>query len=221
MSEKTRTPRTVAKPQARRSVVAFAVGLGVAGGLLGSGVLFAIAVGLGLLPAGRRWLWATPLLLCILAGCTTLTTRPPLTQVEPRPLGIVAHLTEGSAAALPAAVAAALDPKSDLAFRYQERAHQDDNEVPGALVLIVSPIFLLGVPTGSYTVTVSAELTVSRGSHEVARYQAAAVASRLYGFYYGSTLRELEAQARTQVRRAIDETLYLNADKLAAMTPTP
>ena len=138
-----------------------------------------------------------------------------------RPLGVVAHLAEGSAAALPAAVAAALDPKSDLAFRYRERAHQDDNEVPVALALILSPIFLLGVPTGSYTVTVSAELSVSRGSHEMARYQAEAVASRLYGLYYGSTLRELEAQARTQVRRVIDETLYLNADKLAAMTPTP
>ena len=200
-------------------VVAPAVGVAILSGLLGSGVLFAIAVALGVLSAGRLWLWATPVLLCILAGCTTLTTRPPLAQVEPRPLGVVAHLAEGNAATLPAAVAAALDPKSDLAFRYQERAHQDDNEAPVALVLILSPIFLLGVPTGSYTVRVSAELTVSRGSHEVTRYQAEAVASRLYGLYYGSTLRELEAQARTQVRRVIDEALYVNADKLAEMTP--
>lgn len=221
MNWEPKSPKTVVTPRGRLLAGAVAAALTVPSVLLDSAVLFALAGFVALLLFRQLRVRAAPMLLCLLTGCVSVTTRPALERIQARPLGFAARLVEGNVKALPSAVAAAMDPASDVSFRYTERAHQADNEVPVVLVLILSPVYLMGVPTGSYSVTAFAELAVSRGSREIARYQAEAKVSRLYGLYYGSTLRDLEDQARAQVRVAINDALYRNAEQLATATRMP
>ena len=63
--------------------------------------------------------------------------------MQARPQEMRARLAEGDPTQLPASVAASLDPTADLAFRYSERVHQEDVQVPLVLGILGEPFFVL------------------------------------------------------------------------------
>jgi len=192
-----------------------AIGVGSASGLA-LGVLAVAAAAGARRPVGSSGI---VVLAMSLVGCMQTATRPPLEHVQARPLGLTGRVEGEHARGLPLSLERAASSTTDVVFRYDERVVHDHSELPPALmILLTSPLHLLGVPTGRDTVTASAELTVLRGPREIGRYEGDATVSRIYGLYYGSTLRELEDRARVEVRRVIDEALYKNADHLAAAT---
>ena len=150
-------------------------------------------------------------------GCTpAITTQPPLQHVGIPALGFKGRLAGDHRMAVPASVAAALDPGADVVFTYDERITQSHDELPVVLMLFTSTLHLLGVPTGRDEVQAHADLTVSRHERELGRYRADAAASQIYGLYYGADTLELENQARAAVRRAVDEALYADTARLRA-----
>lgn len=184
-----------------------------------SGIVAIAAGATALVAAWRslRALWVVLLCLPFVSGCMQVSTRPGLQKLQLQSLGFTGHLGGGETKALPASVASALSADSDVVFRYEEKVTQHHSELPPALVIfLTSTAHLLGAPMGRDTVKASAELTILHGTREIGRYKGQAEVSRLYGLYYGSTMVDLENEARRQVRAVVDETLFQNARQIAA-----
>jgi hypothetical protein len=77
-------------------------------------------------------------------------------------------------------------------------------------------LHLLGVPTGRDEVKAYGELAVTRGDRELGRYRGEATASRIYGLYYGASMLALEDEARTAVKRVVDQALASDVPTLGA-----
>lgn len=158
------------------------------------------------------------LLLLVAAGAVgcapAVTTRPGLRGLEIRPLPVAGRLLGDANRGLPSTLAGALDPGSPVSFSYDERISQAHEELPFVVMLFTSTIHLLGVPTGRDEVKAEALLTIQRDDREVARYRAEAAASQTYGLYYGASMVALEDEARTAVRRVIDEAVSDDAARL-------
>jgi hypothetical protein len=193
-----------------------AIGLGCAAIVLNSatlGIAAAVAAFLATKRRARETLAA--LLLAATLGCATVvTTQPALRNIETHPVGLKGRLAGDAGRGLPASVAAALDPTSDVIFTYDERVTQIHDEIPIPVMLFTSTFHLLGVPTGRDEVKAHAELIVARGTREIGRYNGEAEASRIYGLYYGASMLELEDEARKAVRLLIDEALFDDTARL-------
>lgn len=155
-------------------------------------------------------------------GCASVvTTDPSLQGSAARPLGFKGRLVAGTRGELPALVAAALDPGADAVFAYDERITQTHDELPFVVLMITGTLHLLGVPSGRDEVTAHAELTITRHDRAIGRYRAEAKASQTDGLYYGGDALALETQARTAVRRVIDEALSGDAARLTSRVESP
>ena len=162
-------------------------------------------------------------LLATALGCgTAVTSSPALRNVAPRTLGFKGRLAGEARAGLPASVAAALDPTSDTVFAYDERVTHVHDELPPVLIVLVTATFhLFGLPIGHDEATAKAELIITRRDREIGRYRAEATSSHTYGLYYGGDIPKLEAEARTTVRRVIDEALADDMSRLTERVATP
>jgi len=199
-------------------VVAAAIAVSTASGAAIAATAVGAVIGLGRLTRGA----ITITLALALAGCMQTATRPTLEHVRARPLGVTGRVEGEHPRGLPLSLTRVASSGSDVVFRYDESVEHDHSELPPLLVVLVtSPLHLLGMPTGRDAVTASAELTVLRGAREIGHYAGDARVSQVYGLYYGSTLRKLEDRARAEVRRVIDEALYKNADNLAVAIDEP
>lgn len=159
----------------------------------------------------------TVLLLATALGCgVEVTSRPELRNVAPTRLGFKGRLAGEARAGLPASVAAALDPTSDVVFAYDERVTHSHDELPPILIVLVTATFhIFGLPIGHDEATAKAELIITLRDRELGRYRAEATSLQTYGLYYGGDIPRLEAEARATVRRVIDEAL---ADDMSRLT---
>ena len=205
-----------------RIAIVMLAGLGCAAVLLSSAVLGIVAVLSFGLVARRHAHHGLTLLLVVTMGCAGVVRTDPSPQgVAVRPLSFKGRLADGARAELPSLVAAALDPGADAVFTYDERITQTHDELPFVVMMITATLHLLGVPSGRDEVTARAELTITRHDREIGRYRAEAKASQIYGLYYGADVLALETQARTAVRRAIDEALSGDAARLTSRVDSP
>ncbi len=207
----------------QRFAIVMLAGLGCAAVLLSSAALGIAAVfAFGGLVARRHAYAGLGLLLAVTMGCASVvTTDPTLQNVAARPLGFKGRLAGGARGELPPLVASALDPVADVVFTYDERITQRHDELPFVIMMLTGTFHLLGVPSGRDEVSARAELTVTRRDREIGRYRAEAKASQTYGLYYGADVLALEDQARTAVRRAIDEALSGDAARLTSRVDSP
>lgn len=210
--------------------VRFGLAIGALTVLVAAAVLrsTALVIVAGFVVALLAWQWRDQFhrlfVACCLAtsllACTQIVTRPALEGRQPCRFALQGRLIDSDPSELPPGVASAVSDSARIGFRYGEEVTHDHYTVPVALGLVLSPLDLLGAPLGQYTVTTKATLSAIDGGRELATYHGEAQASRWYGLYYGSTYRELEREARSTVRRIIDEALCYDAERLGRVVGT-
>lgn len=85
---------------------------------------------------------------------------------------------------------------------------------PSLRGVAVRPLGFKGRLADGARVELPTLLTIMRHDREIGRYRAEAKASQTHGLYYGADVLALETQARTAVRRVIDEALSGDAARL-------
>jgi hypothetical protein len=148
-------------------------------------------------------------------GCATQPPPvSPSSSVPTRPLPFKGRLREGNPQDLPPAVAISLDPNSPISFSYREElTHEDQHR--SMMVAGFDPRSYFGHPIGEYAVTASAMLAIYDGDRLIAVFAAQARAQQSYTMYSQPTHREVEDQARAEVRDQIDLKLYRDYARLA------
>src|SRR5262249_57391422 len=108
-------------------------------------------------------------------------------------------------------------------FAYREEESHDEKHDPMiserfAPLRYLASVFDVaaysGRPVGERSVTMFAELTITRGDRVLADYVAQSTVSKSYTLYHEPTHRELENEAREQVRAQIDQKLYADDDRV-------
>ena len=147
--------------------------------------------------------------------------------VEPKVVDVPAHslpfkgrLTEGDPQEVPPAVAMSLSNDSPVTFTYREELTHDDYHVPLG-VSVFDPGAWIGDPVGDFGVTAFASLSISDGDRVLGDYTAKEHVTQSYSFYAQPTHKELEDAARAAVRDRIDQKLYDDETRLAALAASP
>jgi hypothetical protein len=176
---------------------------------------------------------AALILIATLVGCATAT--PPTRSVQvgapdgqasaivppaSTPLPFKGRLIEGDPGDLPPAVVTALAPDAELSFAYHENLTHDEYHIPLVLSAF-DPGTYVGAPLGDYAVTAFASLTITRGDTVLGNYTAKVRVAKSYSIYSEPTHREVEEAARAEVRARIDERLYSDANRVAALIAAP
>lgn len=81
-------------------------------------------------------------------------------------------------------------------------------------VTALDPVTYLGAPLGDYGVTAFASLSIFRGDRVLGDYTAKAFVSKAYTLYSEPTHKQLEDEARRNVRQKIEEKLYRDQERL-------
>jgi hypothetical protein len=131
-----------------------------------------------------------------------------------QPLPFKGRLVSGNANELPPAVAMSLSPDSPISFSYREELTHSEYHVPLA-VTALDPVTYFGAPLGDYGVTAFGSLSIFDGNRVLGDYTAKAFVSKSYTLYSEPTHKELEQEARSSVRRKIEEKLYRDQQRLA------
>jgi hypothetical protein len=114
----------------------------------------------------------------------------------------------------PPAIALSISDSSPIIFSYREELSHEHHTVP-MVWSALNPLTYLGAPTGSTGVTAFADLSISDGDRVIGDYTAVVHAEADYSIFSGESYRELDRQARAQVRREIDDKVF---DDLARLT---
>src|SRR5262249_19362238 len=134
------TQKEVSRPWTMIVSVCFA-GAVLAGAAFATGSTVLAAISIVALVAILGWharTCAAALVLFVVSGCSaTITTAPPLRNLVVRPLGFKVRLANGDPGKLPASVAGAVDPSSDVVFGYDERATETHHELPAPVMVFV------------------------------------------------------------------------------------
>jgi hypothetical protein len=165
-----------------------------------------------------KYTLAAVVLIVATAGfaCTIQQQAPPAPEVEApaRPLPFTGRLAQGDPDELPPIVAMSLSPTSTVSFSYREELTHDEYHIPMFLTAL-DPVTYVGAPLGDYGVTAFAALSITDGDNLIGDYTAKAYVSKSYTLYSQPTHQELERDARTAVRKKIDQKLSADADRLA------
>jgi len=108
----------------------------------------------------------------------------------------------------------ALNDPSVLDLSYTETVTDENSPVPAVLSLL-DPFVMVGVPLGTYTVHARARCSLTIHGRVVKSYSAESTVSRSYGLYHGSSFPELEKEAREAVEHQIEQSVYRDADEIA------
>jgi hypothetical protein len=148
-----------------------------------------------------RWRFAGAIsLLAFIEACTTLTVRP---QVRPSdtPYALQGRVeTEGNPEFLPAPLRR-LSTGSGPTFQYDYRVRYDDAGL--GLFAVFNPLSLVGFPTGSAELEVTATLRVLQGDCLLKTYDGIATASVTRTIYTGDPLSTLRRDALLAVGDSI------------------
>jgi hypothetical protein len=156
---------------------------------------------------------ATAELGCSVQLPVSQTTGPNDSVVE-HPLPFKGRLLSGNANELPSVVAMSLSPRSPIAFAYREELTHSEYHIP-LVVTALDPVTYLGAPLGDYGVTVFASLSIFQGARVLGDYTAKAFVSKAYTLYSEPQHKQLEEEARRDVRQKIEEKLYRDQERLA------
>ena len=156
--------------------------------------------------------------LCL--GCAAqVQTGEPLESLPTRPLPLKLRFTSGDRNHLPPSFADALDDSSLLELSYTEKVTDQNSAVP-AVISMIDPLTIVGVPLGTYTVHAQATCSLTLKGRIIKSYSAESTVSRSYGLYHGSSFPELEKQARQAVEQQIEQDVYRDTDEIALATKT-
>jgi len=156
--------------------------------------------------------------LCL--GCAAqVQTGEPLESLPTRPLPLKLRFTSGDRNHLPPSFADALDNSSLLELSYTEKVTDQNSAVP-AVISMIDPLTIVGVPLGTYTVHAQATCSLTLKGRIIKSYSAESTVSRSYGLYHGSSFPELEKQARQAVEQQIEQDVYRDTDEIALATKT-
>ena len=156
--------------------------------------------------------------LCL--GCAAqVQTGEPLGTLPTSPLPFKLRFTGGDRNHLPASLADALDDSSPLELSYTEKVTDQNSAVP-AVISMVDPLTIFGVPLGTYVVHAQATCSLTLKDRTIKNYSAESTVSRSYGLYHGSSFPELEKQAREAVEQEIEQDVYRDADEIVLATKT-
>ena len=161
---------------------------------------------------------AIAMTLCL--GCAAqVQTGEPLEGLPTRPLPFKLGFTGGDRNHLPPSLAEALDDSSVLKLSYSEKVTDQNSAVP-AVISMIDPLTIVGMPLGSYTVHAQATCSITLKGRVIKNYSAESTVSRSYGLYHGSSFPELERQARQAVEQQIEQDVYRDTDEIALATKT-
>jgi hypothetical protein len=156
--------------------------------------------------------------LCL--GCAAqVQTGEPLETLPTRPLPFKLRFAGGDRNHLPPSLADALDDSSLLELSYTEKVTDQNSAVP-AVISMVDPLTIFGVPLGTYVVHAQATCSLTLKGRVIKNYSAESTVSRTYGLYHGSSFPELERQARQAVEQEIEQDVYRDTDEIALATKT-
>ncbi len=156
--------------------------------------------------------------LCL--GCAAqVQTGEPLESLPTRPLPLKLRFTSGDRNHFPPSFADALDNSSLLELSYTEKVTDQNSAVP-AVISMIDPLTIVGVPLGTYTVHAQATCSLTLKGRIIKSYSAESTVSRSYGLYHGSSFPELEKQARQAVEQQIEQDVYRDTDEIALATKT-
>jgi len=141
---------------------------------------------------------------------------PKVADVPAHPLPFKGRLTEGDPQEVPPAVAMSLSNDSPVTFTYREELTHDDYHTP-LMISVFDPGAWIGDPVGDFGVTAFASLSISDGDRVLGDYTAKEHVTQSYSFYAQPTHKELEDAARAAVRQRIDQKLYDDETRLAAL----
>jgi hypothetical protein len=107
-----------------------------------------------------------------------------------------------------------LSNDSPVTFSYREELTHDESHKP-LWTSAFDPATYAGAATGQYGVTAFAQLSISEGDVVLADYTAQERVTMPYSLFAEPTHKQLDQTARDAVRTAIDQKLYVDADRLA------
>ncbi len=137
--------------------------------------------------------------LCL--GCAAqVQTGEPLESLPTRPLPLKLRFTSGDR-------------------NHTEKVTDQNSAVP-AVISMIDPLTIVGVPLGTYTVHAQATCSLTLKGRIIKSYSAESTVSRSYGLYHGSSFPELEKQARQAVEQQIEQDVYRDTDEIALATKT-